>query len=119
MDSSRLQKLERQVQRDMAEVFRELAQSEFRGIVFTITQVRISADLSIGRINISMFPVKNKDEVLTWIRENGKQLKDLLVRKMRGSLRKMPELYFYLDETIDAEAEIDRILKEGGESPIA
>lgn len=118
MDSSRLDKLERQVQKDLAEIFRELAQDQFRGVVLTITRVRISADLSIGRVNISMFPVKDKEAVLQWVRENGSLIKDKLVRKMKGSLRKMPDFHFYLDETIDAEEEIDRILKEGGESPI-
>lgn len=118
MDGSRLDKLERQVQKDLAEIFREIAQEHFRGIVFTVTRVRISPDLSIGRVNISLFPVKDKELVMDWIREHGKSIKDQLVRKMKGSLRKVPDFYFYLDESIDAEAEIDRILKQGGESPI-
>lgn len=118
MDGSRLDKLERQVQKDLAEIFREIAQEHFRGIVFTVTRVRISPDLSIGRVNISLFPVKDKDIVMDWIREHGKSIKDRLVRKMKGSLRKVPDFHFYLDESIDAEAEIDRILKQGGESPI-
>ncbi len=118
MDSSRLDKLERQVQKDLAEIFRELAQEQFRGVVLTVSRVRISADLSIGRVNISMFPVKDKDAILSWVKEHGNLIKDRLVRKMKGSLRKMPDLYYYLDETIDAEAEIDRILKQGGDSPI-
>lgn len=106
------------MQKDLAEIFRELAQNKFKGVLFTITRVRVSADLSIARVNLSMFPVKDKEEVLTWIREHGKLIKDQLVRKMKGGLRKMPELYFYLDESLDAEAEIDRILKQGGDSPI-
>ncbi|MCR9152523.1 MAG: ribosome-binding factor A [Croceimicrobium sp.] len=118
MDASRLDKLERQVQKDLAEIFRELAQEKFRGIVLTVSRVRISPDLSVGRVNISMFPVKDKSLVLDWIREHGSVIKDRLVRKMKGGLRKMPELHYYLDESVDAEAEIDRILKEGGESPI-
>ncbi|QNR25549.1 ribosome-binding factor A [Croceimicrobium hydrocarbonivorans] len=118
MDASRLDRLERQVQKDLAEIFREIAQNQFRGIVFTVTRVRISPDLSIGRVNISLFPVKDKALVLDWIKEHGSLIKDRLVRKMKGSLRKVPDFYFYLDESVDAEAEIDRILKEGGDSPI-
>jgi ribosome-binding factor A len=118
MDGSRLDKLERQVQKDLAEIFREIAQEHFKGILLTVTRVRISPDLSIGRINLSLFPVKDKDVVMQWVREHGNQIKDRLVRKMKGSLRKMPDFHFYLDESIDAEAEIDRILKQGGESPI-
>ncbi len=118
MESNRLERLESQMQKDLAEIFRELAQSQFRGVLFTITRVRVSADLSIARVNLSLFPVKDKDAILLWIKEHSKSIKDLLVKKMKGSLRKMPELYFYLDESLDAEAEIDRILKQGGESPI-
>lgn len=118
MDGSRLDKLERQVQKDLAEIFREIAQEHFRGMLLTVTRVRISPDLSVGRVNISMFPVKDKDKVMDWVREQGNQIKDRLVRKMQGGMRKVPEFHFYLDESIDAEAEIDRILKQGGESPI-
>lgn len=118
MDGSRLDKLERQVQKDLAEIFREIAQEHFRGVLLTVTRVRISPDLSVGRINLSMFPVKDKDSIMKWVKENGNQIKDRLVRKMKGSMRKVPEFHFYLDESIDAEAEIDRILKQGGESPI-
>ncbi len=118
MDSSRLDKLERQVQKDLAEIFRELAQNKFRGVLLTVTRVRISPDLSVGRVNLSMFPVKDKELILSWIKDNASLIKDQLVRKMQGSLRKMPDFHFYLDESMDAEAEIDRILKQGGESPI-
>lgn len=118
MESNRLDRLESQMQKDLAEIFRELAQNQFRGVLFTITHVRVSPDLSIARVNLSMFPVKDKEEILAWIKEHSKVLKDNLVRKMKGSLRKMPELYFYLDESLDAESEIDRILKQGGDSPI-
>ena len=79
----------------------------WRVAVFTVTRVRISPDLSIGRVNISLFPVKDKALVLDWIKEHGSLIKDRLVRKMKGSLRKVPDFYFYLDESVDAEAEID------------
>lgn len=118
MDSNRLRRVEAQVQKDLAEVFRELAQSRFRGVLFTVTGVRISADLSVGRVNLSLFPVKDKNEIIEWANEQEAHIKDALVRKMEGTLRRMPRLHFYLDESLDREAEIDRILKGGGESPI-
>lgn len=118
MDSNRLQKVESQIQKDMAVIFREFAQNKFPGVLFTVSSVRVSADLSIARINISLFPVKDKNEILEYVNEEKASIKNQLVRKMKGSLRKMPELYFYVDEAMDREAEIERILKNGGESPI-
>jgi len=118
MDSNRLQRVESQIQKDMAEIFREFAQNKFPGALFTVSSVRISADLSIARINISLFPVKDKTEILEYVSSEKASIKNQLVRKMKGSLRKMPELYFYIDEALDREAEIDQILRNGGESPI-
>jgi len=118
MDSNRLQRVESQIQKDMAEIFREFAQNKFPGVLFTVSSVRVSPDLSIARINISLFPVKDKAEILEYVSSEKASIKNRLVRKMKGSLRKMPELYFYIDEALDREEEIDRILKNGGESPI-
>ena len=118
MDSNRLQRVESQIQKDMAEIFREFAQNKFPGVLFTVSSVRISADLSIARINLSLFPVKDKKEILEYVNSERAALKNQLVPKMKGSLRKMPELYFYIDESLDREEEITRILKHGGESPI-
>lgn len=118
MDHSRLQRVESQVQKDLAEIFRDIAQNNFRGNLITVSSVRISPDLSIARVNLSVFPVAQQAPVLAFAEEQSAQIKDRLVRKMQGSLRRMPQLYFYLDTALEREAEIDRILKGGGESPI-
>jgi ribosome-binding factor A len=118
MDSNRLKKVEGQVQKDLAEIFRQIAQETFQGVLFTVSTVRITADLSICHVNLSLFPVKNKEEIIDWCNQNKNKIKDKLVRRFEGKLRKMPELYFHLDEALDAQEKIDRILKEGGDSPI-
>tara|TARA_R110000850_G_scaffold12637_5_gene42244 strand:- start:306 stop:665 length:360 start_codon:yes stop_codon:yes gene_type:complete len=118
MDSNRLKKIEGQFQKDLADIFRELAQSRFRGLLLTITRVSITTDLSIARCNISVFPATNKEEIIDWLNEQKSSIKNDLVKKLKGSLRKMPDLIFHLDDSIDREESIDRILKGGGESPI-
>jgi ribosome-binding factor A len=118
MDTNRLKKIEGQFQKDLAEIFRELAQSRFRGLLLTITRVAITTDLSLARCHISVFPATNKDEIINWLNEQKNVIKNDLVHKLKGSLRKMPDLVFYLDDSIDREETIDRILKGGGESPI-
>lgn len=118
MESNRLKKLEGQVQKDLAEIFRQLAQDHFRGVLFTISAVRITTDLSLARIQLSLFPVKDKEQVVAWANKNKNLIKDMLVKRFEGRLRKMPDLIFYLDNSLEQEAEIDRILKQGGDSPI-
>jgi ribosome-binding factor A len=119
MDSNRLQKVSKQVQQDLAEIFRAVAKSEFNGTLVSVTHVRITADLGLAWVNFSVFPSEKAQEVLLWCREHKGKLKDLLVKKMKGSLRRMPDLEFRIDDALERESEIDRILKGGGESPIS
>lgn len=118
MDSNRLKKVAGQFQKDLAEIFRSMAQSSFRGLLLTVTRVTITTDLSLARCYISVFPAKDKQEVIDWLNENKASIKNDLVKKLKGQLRKMPDLIFYLDDSIDREEELNRILKGGGESPI-
>lgn len=118
MDANRLKKVEGQVQKDLAEIFRQLAQEKFKGVLFTVSTVRITPDLSIAHINLSLFPVKDKEEIIAWCNEHKWLIKERLVKRFEGKLRKMPELYFHLDDALDAQEAIDKILKDGGESPI-
>lgn len=118
MESNRLKRVEGQVQKDLAEIFRDIAQARFPGVLFTVSRVGITPDLSLARVNLSVFPVKDKKAIIDWVKEQKPRIKDQLVKRFKGRLRKMPDLQFYLDESIDKEAEIDRILREGGESPI-
>lgn len=118
MDSNRLKKIEGQFQKDLAVIFRELAQSKFKGLLLTITRVSITPDLSLARCNISVFPGTNEQEIIEWLNDQKGAIKSDLVRKLKGALRKMPDLIFYLDDSMDREEAIDKILKGGGDSPI-
>lgn len=118
MDGGRLQRVESQFQKDLAEIFRELTQDQFRGLLLTPSHVRITPDLSIARIQVSVFPAKNKEDLVDWLNNHEGMIKDHLVKKFKGQLRKMPELHFYLDDSLDQQEELDKILRGGGESPI-
>lgn len=119
MDATRLNKVSKLVQQDLAEIFRAIAKNEFKSTIVSVTHVRITADLSIAWVNFSVFPSNQAEVVLQY--SNGKKayIKDLLVKKMKGSLRRMPELEFRIDDSMERESEIDKILKSGGESPIS
>lgn len=118
MDSNRLKKVEGQIQKDLAEIFRQIAQNKFPGVLFSVSSVRITPDLSLARVQLSIFPVKDKEAIIDWCNQNENNIKNQVVKLFDGRMRKMPELVFYLDDSIEQEAEIDRILKNGGDSPI-
>jgi ribosome-binding factor A len=119
MDSTRLNKVSKQVQQDLAEIFRSIAKNEFKNVLVSVTHVRITADLGLAWVNISVFPVKDAERVLEWSNTHKSKIKDLLVKKMQGSLRRMPDLEFRIDDSMERESAIDKILKGGGESPIS
>lgn len=118
MDANRLKKVEGQFQKDLADIFRGLAQAQLRGVILSVTRVGITSDLSLARCYVSIFPATNKQEIVQWLNDQKSSIKNELVHKLKGQLRKMPDLIFYLDDSLDREEAIDRILKEGGESPI-
>jgi|OM-RGC.v1.028315364 Ribosome-binding factor A len=119
MESQRLKKLDSQLQKDLAEIFRLIAQERFSGWLITVSSVRVSPDLSIARVQLSVFPDREGPALVQWANENEKAIKDRLVKRIEGRMRKMPHLIFHHDDSLRQESEIDRILRQGGESPIS
>ena len=119
MESNRLKKVTAQLQQDLAVVLREIAQSKFAGTLITVSNVKISHDLGYARIHLSIFPTNKGNEVMEWVQSEKSLIKDKVVRKLKGQLRIMPDLQFFLDDSLDYNDEIDRLLKGQGESPIS
>lgn len=118
MDSNRLKRVSTQIQKDLSEILRLLAQEKFQGLLLSTTYVKIAPDLSLARAYVSIFPATNKDQIIDWLNDHSNQIKDQLVRKLKGQLRKMPELIFHLDDTIDYKDNIEKLLRGEGDSPI-
>ena len=119
MESNRLKRVTALIQQDLAEVFREIAQAKFSGTLISVSNVKVSHDLGYARAYLSVFPSDKGQEVISWINGEKGRIKDQLVRKLKGQLRIMPELQYFLDDSLDYKDEIDRLLKGGGESPIS
>lgn len=119
MESNRLRKVTALLQQDIAEVLREIAQAKFAGVLLTVSNVKVSHDLGYARVYISVFPSGQGKEIVEWITGERRYIKDQVVRKLKGGLRQMPELEFYLDDSLDYKDSIDKLLKGGGESPIS
>lgn len=106
------------LQQDLAELFRVLGKEEFRGVMISVSKVRISPDLGYAKVYLSMFPVKDKEALLLAIRELGPKIRFELGKRIGKQLRIVPELEFFVDDSIEYEAQIDKLLREGGENPI-
>lgn len=118
MNNERLQRVQSQFQQDLAEIFRHLASEHYRGLLLTPTAVRVAPDLSIARVLVSVFPGKNHQDKIDWLNNYKGAIKDAVVKRSGGQLRKMPDLAFHLDDSFDQQEQLDKIFREGGESPI-
>lgn len=118
MESTRQKKIARLLERDFGEIFQRLGKDHFPGALLSVTKVRVTPDLGIARVYVSMFPVKDKDQLLVWVRDNSAHIRNDLAQRVRHQLRIVPELEFYVDDSLDYQENIDRLLRGEGENPI-
>lgn len=109
--STRQLKVARQLQRDLAEIIRSHGMAAFRGAMLTVSEVRISPDLSIAKIYVSVFPSEKQKEVMEVLEAEKKSLRGELGRLVAKQLRIVPELDFYLDTSLDYAEHIEQLLK--------
>ncbi|MFP4557244.1 MAG: 30S ribosome-binding factor RbfA [Bacteroidales bacterium] len=112
MEGTRLSKVSRQIQKDLGEIFQRQAQALFLGKMITVTNVRVTPDLSIAKVYLSIFPPENKEETLTLVKQQTKTIRHELAQRVRKQMRIVPELAFYIDDSLDYIENIDRLLKE-------
>ncbi|WP_215239926.1 30S ribosome-binding factor RbfA [Dyadobacter helix] len=112
MESKRQQKVGRQIQKDLGEIFQKDAQHLTSGSFITITAVRVTPDLGIARAYLSFLPDKNKNFLLQNIQENTRFIRTKLGERVRHQLRIVPHLQFYLDDTAEYAAKMDLLFSD-------
>lgn len=112
MDSTRQQKIARQLQRDIAEILQKELADDIRGSLVTVTTVRVSPDLAYAKIYISIFPFERNAQLLDIIREKGWLVRKLLGQRIRNQLKIVPELEFFLDDSLEYIENIDNLLSK-------
>lgn len=111
MQETRQNRIARLLQKELAEIF----QAETRkthGTMISVTRVKISPDLSVCTAYLSVFPSEKADELIGNIRKNEKTVRYDLGRRVRNQLRIVPELRFFLDDSLDYIDHIDELLKK-------
>ena len=105
-------KVAREIQKDLAEILRSKGMAAWGGAMVTVSEVRISPDLSIAKVFVSIFPSDKQDNVMKLLEENKRTLRGELGRKVASQLRIVPEIDFYLDTTLDYAEHIDELLRK-------
>ena len=111
MDSIRQNKVGRLIQRDLSEMFQRECREYASGALLSVTAVRVSPDLSYARVYLSIFPSTLVEKVLTTLEEKNKNIRFLLGKKIGKQTRIIPELKFFVDDSLDYIEKIDELLK--------
>ncbi len=110
METTRQQKISRLIQKELSDIFQRQTQGT-HGVLVSVSAVRISPDLSIARGYLSIFPSEKAQEILQNINANARQVRYELGTRVRHQLRIIPELKFFLDDSLDYLDHIDSLLK--------
>ena len=111
MESTRQQKIARLIQKELSEIFRQQT-AKMGNVLVSVSAVRVSPDLSIARVYLSIFPTEKADEILKNINASAKTVRYELAQRVRYQLRKTPELSFFVDDSLDYIEHIDELLKK-------
>ncbi len=118
METQRQKKIGGIIQNDLVDILQRAAtDGGLMGTLISVTKVSITTDLSIAKVYISVFPQKQADELMKGINSNSNLIKHELAQRTRNQLRRVPELHFFLDDSLDYIEKIEDSLK-GGENPI-
>lgn len=108
--NTRQQKIAKQIQRDIAEIIQREYSSLLRGILVTVTTVRVSVDLAYAKIYISVFPFDKAQATLDLLTENNRAIRGALGNRMRNQVKSIPELQFFIDDSLEYIENIDNLL---------
>ena len=112
MESIRQKQVAKTVQIALSEVFQREAHEILEGAMVTVSGVHLTPDLLTARIYLSVFNHAKPDEVLAYINFNKKHLRGLLGNKIKKKVRRIPDLEFFKDDTLDEVFKLDKIFKE-------
>ncbi len=111
MESTRQSKIGRLIQVELADIFHADELTVYNCMI-TVTKATVTKDLSIARVYLSIFNAKDPQEVLKMIRSRTKEIRYKLGQRVRNQLRVIPELEFYIDDSLDYIENIENLLKE-------
>ena len=111
METTRQNKISRLIQKELSEIFL-LQTKSMNGVLVSVSAVRISPDMSIARVYLSVFPSERSQEIVKNINDNMKSIRYELGTRVRHQLRIIPELTFFVDASLDYAERIDELLKK-------
>lgn len=109
METTRQNKVARLIQKELSDMFQKQTQA-MKGTLVSVSACRISPDMSVCRAYLSVFPSEKSEEIVANVNQNMKSIRYELGRRVRMQLRIIPELKFFVDDSLDYVENIDRLL---------
>lgn len=118
METNRQKKIGALLQNDLVDILQgEIRKNGISNLIISISKVNVTSDLSIAKVHLSVFPSERGAEILNAVRSNAPLIKHDLSQRVRLQLRKVPNLVFYIDDSLDQIEKLDKELK-GENNPI-
>ncbi|ALJ05647.1 ribosome-binding factor A [Pseudalgibacter alginicilyticus] len=117
-ESQRQKKIASVLQNDLADVLQKAAtDGGLRGVLISVSKVKVTVDLSVAKVYLSIFPNNKGIELLKGIKSNTPLIKHEIAQRTKQQLRRMPSLEFFIDDSLEYIDQIDKSLK-GKENPL-
>ncbi|OFX23251.1 MAG: ribosome-binding factor A [Bacteroidetes bacterium GWA2_31_9] len=110
MDSIRQNKVSRIIQKDLGEIFQKDCGHYLKGGLITVTIVRVSPDLALARVYLSIFPVAKIADAYKRINDDKRAIRHKLSMRIAKQMRVVPELAFFIDDSCEYSENIDKLL---------
>lgn len=116
MESIRQKQVGEMLRRFVAMILTEEGSNIYgRDKLVTVTEIKMTPDLLIAKVYISVYGSENKQEVILLLEDNNTRLRQALAGKIGKQMRRMPELEFFLDDTVDEMYRVEALLNRVGE----
>ncbi|MBK8517596.1 MAG: 30S ribosome-binding factor RbfA [Saprospiraceae bacterium] len=112
MESKRQLQVCEMIKRNFAPVFQEHGTYIYNTAFVTVTSVKVTPDLAQAKVYLSIFNAEDKDDVLHRINNHTHVLKQALAARIKNQIRRIPQIHFYFDETIDEMFKVDALFKD-------
>ena len=111
-ESTRQQRVAGQIQKDISQILLKEGSSLAHGSMVSVTKVRMSPDLALAKVYLSVFPFANADEVLQRMRNGAATIRYELGKRIGKQLRTVPELAFFIDDSLEYIEHLDKLMKQ-------
>lgn len=118
METNRQKKIAGVLQKDLAEVLQGAARDGMKGVIISVTKVQVTTDLGLAKVYLSVFPQLKREIILKGVQENTSSIRYEMAKRVKNQLRRMPDLAFFIDDSLDYIEDIDDALQGKKENPI-